>query len=252
MDLGIAGRSAIICASSKGLGKACALALARAGCNVVVNGRDAARAEATAQEIRTATGADVRVVAGDVGDPAIREALLAACPAPDILVNNNGGPPPTPFEAISREILLAGDRGQHADADRADPGGGAGHGGAKIRPYRQHHLGLGAGADRRLRCVLGRPRGTHRLPRQRRAQICARQCDDQFDPAGDVLDRPGAAAPRAPIPKSLRSARRAIPAGRFGEPDEFGALCAFLCSADAGYIAGQNILIDGGAFPGAF
>ena len=95
MDLGIAGRSAIVCASSKGLGKGCAMALAQAGCTVVVNGRDAARAEATAEEIRAATGAKVLVVPGDVGDPKVREALLAALPAPDILVNNNRRPPPS-------------------------------------------------------------------------------------------------------------------------------------------------------------
>ena len=108
MHLGIAGRSAIVCASSKGLGRAAATALAEAGCKVVVNGRDAARAEATAGEIRAATGAKILVVVGDVGDPSVRAALIAACPAPDILVNNNGGPPPTPFEAVSREKLLAG------------------------------------------------------------------------------------------------------------------------------------------------
>jgi 3-oxoacyl-[acyl-carrier protein] reductase len=108
MDLGIAGRDAIICASSKGLGRACAMELARAGCRVVVNGRDAARAEATAAEIRAETGAAVTVIPGDVGDPRVRDALLAACPEPDILVNNNGGPPPAEFEKLTREQILAG------------------------------------------------------------------------------------------------------------------------------------------------
>src|SRR5665213_215567 len=107
MDLGIAGRKAIVCASSKGLGKACALALAQAGCEIFVNGRDARLLEATAHEIR-ATGVAVAVVAGDIGDPSVRAALLAACPAPDILVNNNGGPPPQPFDAITHDDLLRG------------------------------------------------------------------------------------------------------------------------------------------------
>src|SRR5882724_9154982 len=99
MDLGIAGRKAIVCASSKGLGKACALALAQAGCDVFVNGRDATLLAATADEIRQ-TGAAVVAISGDIGDPAVRAAMLVACPAPDILVNNNGGPPPQPFNAI--------------------------------------------------------------------------------------------------------------------------------------------------------
>ena len=108
MDLGISGRKAIVCASSKGLGRACASELARAGCEVVVNGRDAARAEATAEEIRAATGAKITVVAGDLNDPEVRQALVAACPDADILVNNNGGPPPKPFEALSRQDILNG------------------------------------------------------------------------------------------------------------------------------------------------
>src|SRR5271156_3818614 len=93
MDLGIGGRGAIVCASSKGLGRACAMELARAGCRVVVNGREAIRLEATAAEIRAETGAEVIAVAGDLGDARVREVLLEACPTPDILVNNNGGAP---------------------------------------------------------------------------------------------------------------------------------------------------------------
>ncbi len=104
----------------------------RAGCRVVVNGRDAIRLEATAAEIRAATGAEVIAVAGDLGDARVREALLAACPAPDILVNNNGGPPRAEFETITREQISARARGQHADADRAGPARGAGHGRAPI------------------------------------------------------------------------------------------------------------------------
>ncbi|HLH50806.1 MAG TPA: SDR family NAD(P)-dependent oxidoreductase, partial [Roseiarcus sp.] len=108
MDLGIKGRKAVVCASSKDLGKACALSLARAGCDVVINGRDAKALEAAADDIRAATGAKVVAIAGDVGQAEGRKALLAACPAPDILVNNNGGPPPKPFKALSREDILAG------------------------------------------------------------------------------------------------------------------------------------------------
>ena len=108
MDLGIAGRKAIVCASSRGLGRACARALAEAGCEIVVNGRDAAALAKTARELRGISGAAVYEVGGDLNDPATRAALLAACPEADILVNNNGGPPYKPFAAITREDILAG------------------------------------------------------------------------------------------------------------------------------------------------
>src|SRR5919201_1182274 len=108
MDLGIAGRTAIVCASSRGLGKACARALAEGGCQLVINGRDAKRLEATSAEIRDATGAKVIAVAADVAKPEGQAALLAACPAPDILVNNNAGPPPRDFRELTREQMLQG------------------------------------------------------------------------------------------------------------------------------------------------
>ena len=108
MDLGIKGRKAIICASSRGLGRACATALAEAGCNIVINGRDQATLEATADEIRTATSATVTAVAADVGTHEGQDELFAACPEPDILVNNNGGPPFRNFRDLSRDDMLAG------------------------------------------------------------------------------------------------------------------------------------------------
>ncbi|MFV0281715.1 MAG: SDR family NAD(P)-dependent oxidoreductase, partial [Rhodoblastus sp.] len=108
MDLGIAGRKAIVCASSKGLGKGCARALAQAGCELVMNGRNAETLEAAAREIAAATGAKITAIACDVGTPEGRAALLAACPAPDILVNNNGGPPPKDFRQISHDEMIVG------------------------------------------------------------------------------------------------------------------------------------------------
>ena len=107
MDLGIHGRRAIVCASSKGLGKACALALAREGVEVTINSRDADRLEAAAEEIRRAGGAEVRVVVGDIGEPATRAALLESCPEPDILVTNNGGPMPGRFQDWDRDAWIA-------------------------------------------------------------------------------------------------------------------------------------------------
>src|ERR1041384_7358492 len=108
MDLGIAGRKAIVCASSKGLGRGCAEALAEAGCEVVINGRDAKALDATAAEIRAKTGAKVTAVAADVGTLEGQAALLAACPQPDILVNNNAGPPFRDFRELTRAQMLDG------------------------------------------------------------------------------------------------------------------------------------------------
>src|SRR5215472_12402653 len=108
MDLGIAGRKAIVCASSRGLGRACAFALAQAGCEVVVNGRDGKTLEATAAELRQATGAKVTAAVGDVATPAGQAALLGACPEPDILVNNNGGPPFRDFRELTRQSIIDG------------------------------------------------------------------------------------------------------------------------------------------------
>ncbi|HEY7998887.1 MAG TPA: SDR family NAD(P)-dependent oxidoreductase, partial [Pseudolabrys sp.] len=108
MDLGIAGRKAIVCASSRGLGKACARALAEAGCEIVINGRDGKTLEATAAEIAKATGAKVTAVVADVATPDGQKALFAACPSPDILVNNNAGPPFRDFRELTRQQMIDG------------------------------------------------------------------------------------------------------------------------------------------------
>ena len=256
MDLGIAGRGAIVCASSKGLGRACAMELARAGCRVVVNGRDAIRLEATAAEIRAATGAEVIAVAGDLGDARVREVLLEACPTPDILVNNNGGPPRAEFEKITREQILNGIEANMltpiALIQRVAPGMAE----RRIRPNHQHHFGLGARADRRPRRFLRRARGPDRVSRQRGAALrqattsrsirSSRACSTPTGFARRQRGHPGGAE------AALAARAATVPARRLGSPAEFGALCAFLASAHAGYITGQNVLIDGGVFPGAF
>jgi 3-oxoacyl-[acyl-carrier protein] reductase len=254
MDLGIAGRTAIVCASSKGLGRACATELARAGCKVVVNGRDAKTAEATAVEIRAATGADVLVVAGDLNDPAVRDALFAACPAPDILVNNNGGPPPRDFESITRNDVLAGLESNMltpiALAQAALPGMAArGFGrvinitSASVRaPIAR--LDVSSGARAGLTAFLA---SAARKYARHNVTINSIQ-PGLFDT--DRIKQMHASTPDPAAAKAARTA--AIPAQRIGSPEEFGQLCAFLASAHAGYIVGQNILIDGGSFPGAF
>jgi 3-oxoacyl-[acyl-carrier protein] reductase len=251
MDLGIAGRSAIICASSKGLGKGCAMALAEAGCRVVVNGRDAARANATAEEIRAATGATVTVVAGDVGHPEIREALLAACPEPDILVNNNGGPPPAPFEQITREKILAGVEANMltpiALIQAVAPGMAARKFGRIVNITSASVRAPIAGLDVSSGARAGL---TAFLASAARKYVRDNVTINSIQPGIFLTDR--VRQTTGDDPQKLAQRMATIPAGRFGSPEEFGALCAFLASAYAGYIAGQNILVDGGAFPGAF
>jgi 3-oxoacyl-[acyl-carrier protein] reductase len=251
MDLGIAGRSAIVCASSKGLGRACAMALAEAGCKVVVNGRDAATAEATAEAIRKATGAEVKVVAGDVGDPKVREALLAACPAPDILVNNNGGPPPNAFEAITREKLLAGVEANMltpiALAQAVLPGMAARKFGRVVNITSASVRAPIAGLDVSSGARAGL---TAFLASAARKYARDNVTINSIQPG--IFDTDRIRGTLGGDPDKIEQRKAGVPAGRFGDPAEFGALCAFLCSAHAGYIAGQNLLIDGGAFPGAF
>ena len=259
MDLGISGRKAIVCASSKGLGRACALALAEAGCDIVVNGRDAAALEATRAEIARLSGVKVTAVAADLSTPDGRARLLAACPAPDILVNNNGGPAPRDFRALTEEMLLAG-----LQANMLAPVAliKAVLDGMVARKFGRivnitsssvkmplAGLDLSSGARAGLTAFLA---GIAREVAGANVTI------NQLLPGAFDTDRLKAsgerlAAMRGIDIETLRAERqKAIPARRFGDPREFGQTCAFLASAQAGYITGQNILIDGGAFPGAF
>ena len=258
MDLGIAGRKAIVCASSRGLGRACATALAEAGCAVAINGRDAARLEKTAADIRAATGAAVIAVAGDLDDPAARDALIEACPEPDILVNNNGGPPPAPFADLTREAILAGLQSNMltpiALIQRVAPGMAARRFGrivnitsASVRAPIPG-LDVSSGARAGLTAFVAASARTFAKDNVTINSIQPGAFDT--DRIRALLAKTAASGGDVAALRARRKA--AIPAGRFGAPDEFGALCAFLASAWAGYITGQNILIDGGAFPGAF
>ncbi len=258
MDLGVEGRKAIVCASSRGLGKACATALAEAGCAVTINGRDAARLAETAKEIRAATGAEVVAVAGDLDDPAARDALFAACTEPDILVNNNVGPPPTAFVDLTREMILAGLEANMltpiAMIQRALPGMAARRFGRIVNitsaSVRAPIPGLEASSGARAGL-------TAFVAANARAYARHNVTINSIQPGAFDTDRIrvilAKAAARGEDAAAVRARREAaIPAGRFGRPEELAALCAFLASASAGYVTGQNILIDGGAFPGAF
>ena len=259
MDLGIAGRKAIVCASSRGLGFACAKALAEAGCEVVINGRNEAQLAAAAAALQE----DRRQ-----GDPGCRRRRLARRPESPVRRLSRAGHPgqqqcrpavsrfprARPAEDARRRHRQY-DRGHraHSESDRSD-------GRQEIRPHRQHHLRLGQNADRRAStCRPARAPASPPSSPASRARIAASNVTINFVLPG-IFDTDRLRSNMeidGEEEEHQRRGRRAermasVPAKRFGQPDELGAACAFLCSAQAGYITGQNLLIDGGVFPGAF
>jgi len=259
MDLGIAGRKAIVCASSRGLGRACATALAQAGCEVVINGRDRDRLAATAAELRQATGATIIPVAADVASADGQKALFAACSEPDILVNNNAGPPFRDFRELDRQKMIDGVVANMIVAveliqKAIDPMIAKKFGRiVNITSFSVKMplvgLDLSSGARAGLTAFLA---GVAR-------SVAASNVTINFLlPGAFATDRLRSYVETTMKAKGISEeavmAERVatVPARRVGDPAEFGAACAFLCSAQAGYITGQNLLIDGGAFPGAF
>ncbi|MFO1091104.1 MAG: SDR family oxidoreductase [Hyphomicrobiales bacterium] len=255
MDLGISGRTAIVCASSRGLGRACAESLAANGVDVVINGRDTAMLEKTTQALRGRFNVKVTPVVADVSTPHGQKALLDACPSPDILVNNNGGPPLKPYLDVTREDLLAGAIQNMVTPielfQKVLPGMRERSFGRIVNitstSVRMPILGLDVSSAARagLTAFLAGP-----------ARDVARHnvTVNAVMPGMFDTDRlRGSTAKMAEMrgkPREEMAAERAasVPAKRFGRPEEVGELVAFLCSAQAGYITGQSLLIDGGLF----
>lgn len=259
MDLGLAGRKAIVCASSRGLGRGCAMALAQAGCHVVINGRDGDTLAATADEIRTATGAQVEAIVADVSTADGQRALLDACPDPDILVNNNGGPPPRDFKELDRAAILEGVTQN------------------MVTPIELVQSVIDGMCERRFGRIVNITSSSVYMPipgldlsSGARAGLTsflagvARRVASQNVTINTLL--PGkmdtdrlASSFRNTSQKTGKTmeevkdaALKQVPAARMGTAEEFGSTCAFLCSSQAGYITGQNILVDGGLYPSAF
>jgi len=257
MDLGIAGRRAIVCASSRGLGRACATSLAREGVHVTLNGRDAEALAATAEAIRDEHGVEVAVVAGPIEAEETREALVAACPQPDILVNNNGGPAPGRFQDWDRETWIAA-----LDSNM-------------LAPVLMLRAVLDGMVERRFGRVVnitsamvktplapmglstGARTGLTSVSKALSRQVAAANVTiNNLLPERIDTDRQrGMAELRAKlggvsIEQAYEEMKQSIAAGRLGRPEEFGDACAFLCSAQAGFISGQNLQLDGGSYAG--
>ncbi|MDE0886828.1 MAG: SDR family oxidoreductase [Myxococcota bacterium] len=257
MDLGIAGRNAIVCASSRGLGRACAESLAREGVNVVLNGRNRESLEATAEAIRSAHKVRVEIVVGDIELEATRDELLAACAEPDILVNNNGGPPPGRFQDWDRDAWIAA-----LDANMLAP----------VLLIREVLDGM---VERRFGRIInitsamvktplapmglstGARSGLTSVSKALSRQVAhANVTLNNLLPERIDTDRQrGMAELRSKlggvsVEEAYEEMKRSIAAQRLGEPGEFGDACAFLCSAQAGYISGQNLQLDGGSYAG--
>ena len=265
MDLGLTGRWAVVCGASKGLGRACAEALLREGAHVVIAARGAERLEATAAELRALPGlpegTQLRAVVADVTTPEGRAALLAAAPQVDILVTNAGGPPPGDFRAWDRDTWL-----RALDANMLTPielikatvdamaERGFGRivnitSGAVKAPI--DILGLSNGARSGLTGFIA---GLARQPKlAARGVTINNLLPGPFETERLRVTFEGSAAKTGrPIDDLMDERRATVPARRFGDPREFGEVCAFLCSRQAAYLNGQNLLLDGGAYPGTF
>jgi 3-oxoacyl-[acyl-carrier protein] reductase len=259
MDLGIRGRTAIVCASSQGLGKGCAYALAEAGVSLVINGRNPALLEETAQEIRQAWGVSVTPVLADVSTAEGQAALLNACPTPDILINNNGGPPVRNFRELDRQAILSGvtmnmvtpiELIQKVIDSMVSRGFGRI---VNITSYSVKMpivgLDLSSGARAGLTAFMA---GVARSVADKNVTI-NNLLPGSFD-TQRLRNNLSLAAKRNHVSDAEAVARSIanIPAKRFGTAAEFGQTCAYLCSVHAGFMTGQNILLDGGAYPAAF
>lgn len=261
MDLGIAGRWALVCGASKGLGYGCALSLAREGVNLVINARRPEPLAEAAQRIGEDAGVTVVAVACDITTPAGRNEALAACPQVDILVTNAGGPPPGDFRRFTRDDWIAAlDANMLAPIELIK---------ATVDPMIERRFGrivnITSGAVKAPIDILGLSNGARSgltgfvagLARQPglagRNVTINNLLPGPFDTDRLRSTMAGAAAKSGKSIDAVMDARRKLnPTGRFGTAEEFGALCAFVCSAHAGYLTGQNLLLDGGAYPGTF
>ncbi|MEM9177812.1 MAG: SDR family oxidoreductase [Myxococcota bacterium] len=257
MDLGITDRKAIVCASSRGLGRACAESLAREGVHLTLNARDADALSQTASAIAAAHGVKVETVAGDIAQEATQQALFAACPAPDILINNNGGPTPGRFADWDRDAWIGA-----LDANMIAPL-------AMIRGAIEGMVARGFGRIVNVTSAMVKtpvsPMGLSTGARTGLTSVCKALSRDVarsnvtinnlLPERIDTARQRGMAELHAKlagisVDEAYAAMKSTIAADRLGRPDEFGDACAFLCSAQASFISGQNLQLDGGSYAG--
>ena len=259
MDLGIRGKHALVCGASKGLGRGCADALAAEGVNVTIIARTAETLEIAADDIHRATGVSVNAVACDITTPDGRAKALAACPQPDILINNAGGPPPGDFRNWTRDDWIAA-----LDANMLTPIEliKATVDGMIARRFGRI-INITSSAVKAPIDILGLSNGarsglTGFVAGIARKTVAHNVTINNLRPGQFDTDRlkktlgASAAAAGKSLEEIAEARRLQIPAQRLGSAAEFGAACAFLCSVHAGYMTGQNVLIDGGNYPGTF
>ena len=259
MDLGLSGRWAVVCASSKGLGFGCAISLAQEGVNLVMNARSADVLEQAAAQIRGQTGVEVRAVAADITTADGRAQVLAACPQVDILINNAGRPPPGDFRHWTRDDwvkALDGNMLTPIELIKATVDGMIARKFGRIVNITSSSvkapievLGLSNGARSGLTgFVAGLARQTVKHNVTINNLLPGVFDTDRIRATAQAM----AAKQGQSLEETLAARARSIPAGRLGNPYEFGQACAYLCSAQASYVTGQNFLIDGGTYPGTY
>ena len=257
MELGLKGRKAIVCASSRGLGRACATSLAREGCSVVINGLDIERLETTAAEIRAQTGAQVTPVAADITTEQGRASLVAACPDADILINNNAGPPPGRLEDWSHDDWISALESNMLAAVFMIK--------ALIPGMRQRKFGRIVNITSAMVKMPNPAMGLSTAARTGLTALCKsvslEVAVDNVTINNMLPERIDTDRQRFMAERIMRQANvtyeeararivETVAAKRFGRPEEFGDTCAFLCSVQAGFISGQNLQLDGGSYRG--
>lgn len=259
MDLGLKGRKALICASSDGLGRACARALANEGCTLTMNGRNKRKLESAANEIANQYNVIINTVAADISTEIGRETLLEACPDPDILVNNNAGPSAKDFRQLSEDEIITG-----LNQNMLTPI-------AFIRSVIDKMVANGFGRIVNITSTSvyspisgldlssgARAGLTAFVAGIARSVVASNVTINNLLPGPFLTVRLKSLAQKTAqnfdlsVEEILEKRRMENPARRFGQPEEFGHACAFLCSSHAGYITGQNLIIDGGAYNSAF
>jgi 3-oxoacyl-[acyl-carrier protein] reductase len=257
MDLGLAGRKALVCASSQGLGFACAQALSREGAIVTLNGHDETRLAAARDRISAATGREVRAVAADLGDAKARAALIEACRDADILVNNNGGPPPGMFQNWDESAWLGAINANMLPALMLIRG--------LLPGMREREFGRIVNITSAMVKTPMAPMGLSTAARTALTAACKalvpevaadnvtinNLLPERFDTERQQqMAKLAMAMKNITYEQAREEIANSIAAKRFGRPEEFGDACAFLCSAQAGFISGQQLQLDGGSYKG--